>query len=83
MTTNQREYRGAFGYPAGSAELDCLAMMSPFEAESRDNTKGFFHVTTDEHEPHATFANGGGDSGDSTGSNDVIKKVDVGRPSKK
>ena len=71
------------GGPLNDAELDRFAMMSPFEAESRDNTKGFFHVTTDDHEPHATFANGGGDSGDSTGSNDVIKKFDIGRPRKK
>lgn len=71
------------GGPLNDAELDRFAMMSPYEAESRDNTKGFFHVTTDTHEPHAIFANGVGDSGDSTGNNDVIKKFDIGRPRKK
>lgn len=69
------------GGPIGDAELDRFAMMSPYEAESRDNTKGFFHVTTDEHEPHAMFGHDE-ENGDQPDSN-IIKKSELGRPRKK
>lgn len=64
--------------PIGDAELDRFAMMSPYEAESKDNTKGFFHITTDEHEPlHAMYGNE-----EENGNNNIIKKSDLGRPRK-
>lgn len=63
------------GGPIGDAELDRFAMMSPYEAQSKDNTKGFFHITTDEHEPHAVFSNDDGSN--------IIKKSELGRPRKK
>lgn len=67
------------GGPIGDAELDRFAMMSPYEAQSKDNTKGFFHITTDEHEPHAVFSN---DDGSEAGNN-IMKKSELGRPRKK
>ena len=68
------------GGPINDAELDRFAMMSPYEAESKDNTRGYFHITTDSHEPHMNYANeeeGGNDS------NMIMKKSDLGRPRKK
>lgn len=69
------------GGPLNDAELDRFAMMSPYEAESRDNTKGFFHITTDEHEPHSNYANDEGEG--SENNNNIMKKSDLGRPRKK
>lgn len=65
------------GGPFNDAELDRFAMMSPYEAESKDNTRGFFHITTDEHEPHVNYANGDGDGSESS---NIMKKSDLGRP---
>lgn len=69
------------GGPLNDAELDRFAMMSPYESQARDNTKGYFHVTTDEHDPHASFTINGG--GESNGNSYVLKKSDLGRPRKK
>lgn len=69
------------GGPIGDAELDRFAMMSPYEAQSKDNTKGFFHITTDEHEPHAVFNND--DGSEIQAGNNIIKKSELGRPRKK
>lgn len=76
------------GGPINDAELDRFAMMSPYEAESKDNTKGFVHVTTDEHEPamqHANYANA--ESNDQVGMSDsnsnILKKSVLGRPRQK
>lgn len=77
------------GGPIGDAELDRFAMMSPYEAQSKDNTKGLFHITTDEHEPHALYANDEGNDNDNDTNNDnspennIIKKNELGRPRKK
>lgn len=74
------------GGPVADAELDRFAMMSPYEAESRDNTKGYFHITTDEHLPHAMYGNGneqGNDNQQAEPDNLIKKKSDLGRPRKK
>jgi len=65
------------GGPIGDAELDRFAMMSPYEAQSKDNAKGIFHITTDEHEPHAMFGNDDGNE------SNIMKKSELGRPRKK
>ena len=68
------------GGPIADAELDRFAMMSPYEAQSRDNTKGFFKVATDEHEPQTVYVN---DDGDRTShSNNIIRKSTFMRPRK-
>jgi len=68
------------GGPMNDAELDRFAMMSPYEAESKDNTKGFFNISTDEHEPHNNYAN---EEGEGSENNNIMKKSVLGRPRKK
>ena len=60
----------------GDGDLDQVAMMSPYEVQSKDSTNGFFKVSTEDHQSPQAYA-GGSDTADN-----VYRKSILGRPRK-